>query len=213
MASQEETNSSIDTSRLDVLEAHSGTPPVGGNRFAAWLGKTLMNLTGWKLVGDLPQYSKMVLAVAPHTSNWDFFLGVAVLFRLRIKIRFLGKHSIFVPVAKQFLEAIGGIPVKRSSAHGVVGQVVDEFNANEKMILAVAPEGTRSPIFPWKTGFLAIAHKANVPVVLIGFDFKEKCVRFGPVLVSEGDFDQDMQKVYAYYETVPAKYPKKVNYT
>jgi 1-acyl-sn-glycerol-3-phosphate acyltransferase len=136
-----------------------------------------------------------------------------VLFRLRIKIRFLGKHSIFVPVAKQFLEAIGGIPVKRSSAHGVVGQVVDEFNANEKMILAVAPEGTRSAIFPWKTGFLAIAHKANVPVVLIGFDFKEKCVRFGPVLVSEGDFDQDMQKVYAYYETVPAKYPKKVNYT
>jgi 1-acyl-sn-glycerol-3-phosphate acyltransferase len=213
MASQEETNSSIDTSRLDVLEAHSGTPPVGGNRFAAWLGKTLMSVTGWKLVGDLPQYSKMVLAVAPHTSNWDFFLGVAVLFRLRIKIRFLGKHSIFVPVAKQFLEAIGGIPVKRSSAHGVVGQVVDEFNANEKMILAVAPEGTRSAIFPWKTGFLAIAHKANVPVVLIGFDFKEKCVRFGPVLVSEGDFDQDMQKVYAYYETVPAKYPKKVNYT
>jgi 1-acyl-sn-glycerol-3-phosphate acyltransferase len=96
------------------------------------------------------------LAVAPHTSNWDFFLGVAVLFRLRIKIRFLGKHSIFVPVAKQFLEAIGGIPVKRSSAHGVVGQVVDEFNANEKMILAVAPEGTRSAIFPWKTGFLGI---------------------------------------------------------
>lgn len=213
MASQEAPNSSIDTNKLDVLEAHSGTPPVGGNRFVAWLGTTLMNLTGWKLVGDLPQYSKMVLAVAPHTSNWDFFLGVAVLFRLRIKIRFLGKHSIFVPVAKQFLEAIGGIPVKRSSAHGVVAQVVDEFDANEKMILAVAPEGTRSAIFPWKTGFLAIAHKANVPVVLIGFDFKEKCVRFGPVLVSEGDFDQDMQKVYAYYRTVPAKYPKKVHFT
>lgn len=208
MASQEKPESSIEKNQLDVLEMHAGKPPVGGNRFAAWLGETLMNLTGWKLVGSLPQYSKMVLAVAPHTSNWDFFLGLAVLFRLRIRIRFLGKHSIFVPVAKQFLEAIGGIPVKRSSAHGVVGQVVDEFNANEKMILAVAPEGTRSAIFPWKTGFLAIAHKANVPLVLIGFDFKEKCVRFGPVIVSEGDFDRDMQKVYAYYETVPAKYPE-----
>ena len=212
MASHDKPNASIQSNRLDVLEANSGTPPVGGNRFVAWLGKTLMDATGWKLVGSLPQYSKMVIAVAPHTSNWDFFLGLAVLFRLRIRIRFLGKHSIFVPVAKQFLEAIGGIPVKRSSAHGVVGQVVDEFDANNKMILAVAPEGTRSPIFPWKTGFLAIAHKANVPVVLIGFDFKEKCVRIGPVLVSDGDFDQDMQKVYAYYKTVPAKYPNKVSY-
>lgn len=192
------------------MNIKNGNPPEGGNRFSGWLGALLLNLSGWKIVGDLPQYSKMVLAVAPHTSNWDFFLGIAVLFKLRIRIRFLGKHSIFVPVAKQLLEVIGGIPVERSTPHGVVGRVVDEFNANEQMILAVAPEGTRSSIFPWKTGFLTIAHRAKVPVVLIGFDFKEKCVRFGPVLVSQGNFDQDMQRVYTFYATIPAKYPNKV---
>lgn len=203
----EQTKEQIST-RVQHIE--EGAPPMGGNRFSGWLGRTLLKITGWKFDGSLPQYPKMVLAVAPHTSNWDFFLGLAVLFALRIRIRFLGKHSIFVPVIKQLLESIGGIPVERSAAHGIVGQVVDEFTANEKMILAVAPEGTRSAIFPWKTGFLAIAHKANVPVVLIGFDFKEKRIRFGPVLVSQGNFDHDMQKVYEFYATVPAKYPNNV---
>jgi hypothetical protein len=210
MSIQHESDQGADPNRLGIQNIDAGTPPAGGNRFSAWLGRTLLKLAGWKFEGSLPQYSKMVLALAPHTSNWDFFLGVAVLFSLRIRIRFLGKHSIFVPVAKQFLEAIGGIPVERSSAHGIVEQVVAEFSANEKMILAVAPEGTRSPIYPWKTGFLAIAHKANVPVVLIGFDFKKKCVCFGPVLLSQGNFDQDMQRVYAFYATIPAKYPNKV---
>lgn len=185
------------------------SPPQGGNRVTGWLGRTLLRVTGWQLEGELPQHPKMVLAVGPHTSNWDFFLGVAVLFALRIRIRFLGKHSIFVPVAKQFLEAIGGMPVERSSPHGVVAQVVDEFAQHSKMILAVAPEGTRSPIFPWKTGFLAIASKAQVPVVLIGFDFVRKRVVFGPVLTSEGDFAQDMQKVYGFFATIPGKYPSK----
>jgi 1-acyl-sn-glycerol-3-phosphate acyltransferase len=200
----------LETPANVVINLETGAPPQGGNRFTAWLGRSLLGVTGWKIEGTLPQHSKMVIAVAPHTSNWDFFLGVAVLFALRIRIRFLGKHTIFVPVAKQFLEAIGGMAVKRSSAHGVVGQVVNEFNHSEKMIFAVAPEGTRSRIFPWKTGFLVIAHKAKVPVLLIGFDFKAKRVRIGPVLKSEGDFAADMRKVYGYFANVPAKYPSKV---
>lgn len=193
-----------------VPDLEIASPPEGGNRFTGWLGRTLLSITGWKIEGALPQHPKMVIAVAPHTSNWDFFLGVAVLFALRIRIRFLGKHSIFVPVARQCLEAIGGIPVERSSPHGVVAQVVTAFDENEKMILAVAPEGTRSPIFPWKTGFLAIAHKAKVPVLLVGFDFSAKKVRFGPVFNSSGNFEEDMHTVYGFFETVPAKYQKSV---
>lgn len=196
-----------------IPSASLSTPqsaPSGGNWFTAWIGRSLLAITGWQFEGKLPQHSKMVLAVAPHTSNWDFFLGVAVLFALRIKIRFLGKHSIFVPVVKQLLESIGGIPVDRKSAHGVVEQVVSQFDSQEKMILAVAPEGTRSPKFPWKTGFLAIAHQANAHVVLIGFDFARKRVVFGPVFLSSGDFDKDMQGVYEFYATVPAKYPESV---
>ena len=184
------------------------SPPEGGNKFTGWLGNALLRITGWRFEGQLPQHSKMVLAVAPHTSNWDFFLGVAVLFALRIKIRFLGKHSIFVPVVKQLLELIGGMPVDRKSPHGIVAQVVKQFDAQEKMILAVAPEGTRSPKFPWKTGFLAIAHKAKAQVVLIGFDFVRKRIVFGPVFLSDGDFEKDMKTVYQFYSKIPGKYPK-----
>lgn len=188
------------------------SPPVGGNWFTGWLGRTLLQITGWKIKGELPQHPKMVIAVAPHTSNWDFFLGVAVLFAMRIKIRFLGKHTIFVPVAKQLLEMIGGMPVDRHSAHGIVGEVVEQFAVNDKMILAVAPEGTRSPKYPWKTGFLAIAHQAQVPVVLIGFDFARKRVVLGPVFKSNGDFEIDMQHVYNFYASISAKYPDKVRF-
>ena len=193
---------------VSLLE--SGRPPQGGNAVSGWLGKALLRLSAWKIKGCMPQHPKMVFAIAPHTTNWDFFLGLSVLFALRIRIRFLGKHTIFVPIVKQLLVAIGGIPVKRTSSHGVVGQVVDEFNRQDQMILAVAPEGTRSPVFPWKTGFLAIAHRANVPVVLIGFDFKAKQVVFGPIFKSQGDFDADMHKVYDFFKTIPAKYPDKV---
>jgi 1-acyl-sn-glycerol-3-phosphate acyltransferase len=192
------------------MQENPNSPPQGGNRFTGWLGRSLLNITGWKLEGALPQHPKMVFAIAPHTSNWDFFLGISVLFALRIKIRFLGKHSIFVPVAKQLLEAIGGMPVNRKSANGVVGQVVSQFDSQEKMILAVAPEGTRSPKFPWKSGFLAIAHQAKAHIVLIGFDFARKRVVFGPVFLSEGDFEEDMKKVYQFFSTVVAKYPENV---
>lgn len=188
----------------------SQSPPSGGNKFSAWLGRTLLWLTGWKIEGQLPQVPKMVIAVAPHTSNWDFFLGLAVLFALKIKIRFLGKHSIFVPVLKQLLASIGGMPVDRSAPHGVVGQVVAEFNKQEKMILAMSPEGTRSKIYPWKTGFLNIAHQAKVPVQLIGFDFLHKRVCIGPLISTSGNVQSDLSQVYQYFSKISAKYPDKV---
>ena len=186
--------------------------PQGGNRFSEWLGTTLLKITGWKVKGQLPDIPKVVIAVGPHSSNWDFFLGVAVLFYLRIKIRFLGKHTIFKPVFKQLLEWIGGMPVDRRNSSGVVKQVAQHFEQNEKMILALAPEGTRSPVFPWKTGFLAIAYHANVPVLLIGFDFKNKDVVIGPLFIPSGDTSVDMKKVYQFYQGIPAKYPQKVLY-
>lgn len=186
--------------------------PEGGNNVSAWLGQSVLKLTGWQIYGKLPSIPKCVIAVAPHTSNWDFFLGVAVLFALRINIRFLGKHSIFVPIVKHVLTWLGGIPVDRRSPHGVVGEVVQQFDQHQKFILAVAPEGTRSPIYPWKTGFLAIAAKANVPVLLIGFDFQKKQVVIGPCLQVKEDFAESMREVYEFYRTIQAKYPEKSIY-
>ena len=186
---------------------HIDQAPMGGNRFSGWLGRSILKCTGWSFKGKLPQHSKMVIAVGPHTSNWDFFLGVAVLFALRIKIRFLGKHTIFIPVVRNILRWLGGIPVDRRAKHGVVGRVVSEFNRSSSMVLALSPEGTRSPIFPWKTGFLNIAYKASVPVVLIGFDFAQKQIIFGPTVTVSEDFQEDMQNVYRFYASVTPKYP------
>lgn len=191
----------------DKINSQLDRPPVGGNRFSGWLGETILKLCGWSFSGEFPPHPKMVIAVGPHTSNWDFFLGVAVLFALRIKIRFLGKHTIFVPVVRNILSWLGGIPVDRRSKHGVVGQVVSEFNCSNRMILALAPEGTRSPIYPWKTGFMSIAHRAKVPVLLIGFDFKKRQIVFGPSIKTTGDFNADMAKVYEFYASVTPKYP------
>ncbi|GBL03787.1 lysophospholipid acyltransferase family protein [Glaciecola sp. KUL10] len=188
----------------------NGKPPKGGNRVAASFGGFLLRLFKWKIQGQLPHYKKMVIAVAPHTSNWDFFLGVAVLFVLRIRIKFLGKHSIFIPVFKQVLTRLGGIPVDRRATHGVVEQITRAFNSHEAMILAVAPEGTRSPVYPWKTGFLAVAQEARVPVLLIGFDFKLKTVIIGEIIYPSGDLNNDMQKVYDFFKSINAKYPSKV---
>jgi 1-acyl-sn-glycerol-3-phosphate acyltransferase len=117
-----------------------------------------------------------------------------------------------VPGIKQLLESIGGIPVKRSASHGVVSQIVNKFNEQEKMILAVAPEGTRSPILPWKTGFLSIAHQANVPVLLIGFDFGKKHVIIGPLMKTQGDTQADISIIYNFFRPIQAKYPQDVKY-
>lgn len=183
--------------------------PLGGNKFLELLGRGVIKSAGWKIKGNLPEYSKLVIAVAPHTSNWDFVIGVATLFALRIKIKFLGKHTLFVPVFKQFLEWLGGIPVNRKASHGLVEQVTLEFNNRDKMILAVAPEGTRSPIYPWKTGFLAIAKNVNVPVVLIGFDYTRKYIIINEPFDITGDVKEHMRDIYQYYGGIQGKFPDK----
>ncbi|TWX73300.1 acyltransferase [Colwellia sp. C1TZA3] len=165
---------------------------------------------GWKITGELPQQPKFIIAVAPHTSNWDFFVGIAVMFSLNLKLSFLAKGSIFRWPIKSFLTAIGGIGVERNHSHGVVGQIVEEFKSNEQFILAIAPEGTRSKTTEWRTGFLHIAKKANVPVIPLSFDFIKKEVRFHPAVVITGDINQELVEFKQVFADVCAKNPQAV---
>lgn len=184
--------------------------PRLGNNFSAWLGRTVLSAYGWSFSGEFPDHKKMVVAVAPHTSNWDFVFGLAVVFCLKLKISFFGKHSIFIPPFDRLLKRWGGIPIERSQAHGVVGQMITQIQKADKMLLCIAPEGTRSVIYPWKTGFLHIAHKAEVPVLLIGLDYKNRCIQLGPLLEPSDNIELEMQKVYAFYAKVQPKFPSKV---
>ena len=188
----------------------SDSIPRIGNKNSCWLGKTVLRVMGWKFSGEFPQQSKMIIIVAPHTSNWDFVVGLGVAFSLRLKISFFGKHSIFIPPFDRLLRRCGGIPVERSSSHGIVDQMVKQMREADKMILCLSPEGTRSRIEKWKTGFLHIAQKAEVPVLLVAFDYKKKQINFGPVHKIGDDIPLELNKIYRHYANFHAKYPDKV---
>lgn len=198
------------SNRLNIPQLNSEIPRLG-NRFSQFLGMTVLRLMGWRFEGNFPAHKKMVLAVAPHTSNWDFVIGLAVAFSLKLKISFFGKHSIFIPPFDRLLRRWGGIPIERSKAHGVVTQITNKINSTDKMILCLSPEGTRSRIEKWKTGFLHIAHKADVPVFLVAFDYKKKKIIFGPDKKISADIDSELLNVYSFYANVQAKFPDKVS--
>jgi len=173
------------------------------------LYKLIFNLLGWKIVGDFPrELRKYIVAVAPHTSNWDFPLGVMARSILRMKnARFLGKDSLFKPPFGWFFRSLGGYPVNRSSSHDVVHQVVDIFNSHDDFILALAPEGTRKKVEKLRTGFYFIAKGAKVPIVPVGFDFSTKRVVVGEPMMPTENFDSDMDFLLSFYRKMKGKNP------
>ena len=175
---------------------------------ARFIGRVVMRLSGWRFAGQLPEVPKVVIAVAPHTSNWDFVVGIMALWALDIKIAFIGKHTLFRGLFGRWLRSLGGIPADRTKAHGLVGEVVAAFNATDRLILALAPEGTRAADKGFKSGFLHMARGANVPIVLVYFDFPNRTVGFGPLFTPSGDVERDMNEVLDFYRPIRGKYLK-----
>ena len=167
-----------------------------------------MSLVGWKFEGAMPNESKFVVIVAPHTSNWDFTLGVAALFALGFRVSFLGKHTLFKRPLGAFMRWLGGIPVERSVSRDRVTETVGAFNSSQKLILAVAPEGTRKRVTEWKTGFYHVALGAGVPIVPVAFDYGRKTVRIGPPFRPTGDREADFAELKSFYRDVVAKRPE-----
>lgn len=177
-------------------------------RITRAIGRWLMRMSGWRLKGELPDVPKLIISVAPHTSNWDFLVGMMALWALDIRISFIGKHTLFKGLFGRWLRSLGGIPVDRSKSHGVVGEVVDAFNASERLIFALAPEGTRTLAKGFKSGFLHMARGAKVPIVLAYFDFSERAICFGKVINASADVERDLQEVLDFYRPVRGKYTK-----
>ena len=118
--------------------------PRRGSGSLRLLGRLMLAALGWRVDGQVPNLPKLVIAVAPHTSNWDFIVGIAAMFALDLRIEFLGKHTLFRGPFGVFMRWIGGIPVDRSHPQGVVGDAIAAFGRAEQRILAIAPEGTRT---------------------------------------------------------------------
>ena len=143
--------------------------------FSKFLYFKIMN---WKFNGEFPDVDQCVVAVVPHTHWLDFFLGLVVRSILGIEINYIGKKSLFDGPFGWFLRWTGGTPVDRSKNTNTVDSVVEVFQNKKIFRFALAPEGTRNKVDKLKTGFYYIAKKANVPIVLVAFDFGKKEVKF-----------------------------------
>jgi len=182
--------------------------PARGNAFSHALGRASYALTGWHFIGELPDLPKFVLIIAPHTSNWDFFVGLGALFALGIKLEFFGKDSIFTWPLGPVMRWLGGIPVDRSVSQDRVAESVAEFKLRDKLILGVAPEGTRKPVEEWKTGFYHVARGAGVPIVPVGFDYAKKAIVIGEPFTPTGDVEGDIERLRGFFENIKAKRPE-----
>jgi 1-acyl-sn-glycerol-3-phosphate acyltransferase len=173
-------------------------------------GRFFLKLFGWKIVGALPKAKKYLVVVAPHTSNWDFLVGLFARFAVGVKIHFLAKDQLFFFPLGTFFRAVGGSPVNRSKKNNMVQQVVDMFEARDEFKLAITPEGTRSPVTRWKEGFYYIACQAKLPIVMVGPDYKAKEVRIHEPFWPSGDLDKDLPQILDYFRTIRGRYPKEI---
>jgi len=164
--------------------------------------------TGWKVVGNAPNETRMVGIVAPHTSNWDVPLMFMMANVFRIKANWFVKDSLFWPPLSWLLRALGALPIERSSRHSYVDQAAAIIGGQEHIYLAIAPEGTRKYSDYWKSGFYYIALKAQVPIICMKLDYGRREVGFGPILYPTGDLDADSKIIFDYYRDVTPKYPK-----
>ena len=176
--------------------------------FWRWFGRTYLKLAGWKIEGELPNLPKLVVAVAPHTSNWDFPTGAAVMFALDFKPSYIGKHTLFRPPFGAMFRWMGGIPIDRSVPNGLVDSSVEAFSRSEQLALVIAPEGTRKHVQHFKTGFLRIARGAGVPVLLAALDYGTKSVRLGPLVFPGEDIEAERERVERHFSAFKGKHPR-----
>jgi 1-acyl-sn-glycerol-3-phosphate acyltransferase len=179
--------------------------PRRGNRFSRWLGRFTLSRFGWRIEGEVPNLARCVYIGAPHTSNWDFVHAVAAIFAVGVQISWMGKDILFRWPYGWFMRWLGGIPIDRSAAHGVVGQMVDEFDRRRQFWLGITPEGTRRAVARWKTGFYHIARGAEVPIVPVFLDYSRRVLGVGPLFVPTGDVDADIASLKSFYEGIAGK--------
>ncbi len=182
--------------------------PTRGNLITVSLGRIVMRMLGWSIHGTFPDRSKLVIIVAPHTSNWDFIIGMAAMLSLKLSANWLGKHTIFVWPLSTLLRWLGGIPIDRSLQKGTVDQIVELFQSREQLVIGLSPEGTRKRVDQWKTGFYQIAWRAGVPILPVSLDYSRRVVGIGPLLTPSGALETDLEIIRAYYSNVKGKHPE-----
>ena len=181
-------------------------PRVPRHRLSRWIGRSVLRLGGWRVVGEFPDLPRVVLIGAPHSSNWDGIWGFAAKLALGLDIRILGKHQLFWGPLGPLMRALGIIAINRGAASGVVGQMAQQFRGADRFWLGIAPEGTRKPVARWKTGFWKIAHAARVPVLPVYFHYPDRVIGIGPPFATSHDMEADLVRLREWYRPWQGKH-------
>ncbi len=163
------------------------------------VSRVVLRLIGWRVMGVAPAHNRYVLIGAPHTSNWDFPLMLMAILVLRMEVRWMGKNSLFPAPFGGLMRWLGGLPVDRSRANNTVAQMIEAYRNSGELVVLIPPEGTRSRVERWKTGFYHIAHGADVPILLGFLDAGRRQLGFGPLFYPCGDLEDDLYQIQAFY--------------
>ena len=173
------------------------------------LSKFILSILGWRAANRFPvTVKKYVTIVGPHTSAWDFVIGVLFRSVEKIDAKFLGKEELFKGPFGFLFRWLGGYPVDRFNNSNLVDSVVKVFDSKETFGIALSPEGTRKRVAKLRTGFYYIALKANVPVIMAGLDYKRKLAIFSEPMYLTGNMEEDFEKIYAFYRPIVGKIPE-----
>lgn len=192
-------------------------PPRAGNALTRSLARALLRAAGWRIEGEAPDEPKVLLVGAPHTSALDFALTKLTAAALGVRLSWLGKESLFRGPAAPLLRSAGGIPVRQASSGGFVDAMLEEFRRRDRFYLALMPSGTRFAPDRWHSGFYYIAQGADVPMLLVAFDWGRRTMRLGPLLRAHPDaaFEDELPRIRASFagvrgrsRTAPAPEPQ-----
>ena len=159
-------------------------------------------LLQWKMIGAFPTLPKYIVAVVPHTSWVDFFLGLLVRSISGESINFVGKKELFHPWTAWFFKGLGGAPVDRSGNLGSVAALATVFDAHKKFRIAMAPEGTRKKVENLRTGYYHLAKRLQIPIVPVSFDYENKRVVIHPNFFATKNENSDLKKLETLFKGV-----------
>jgi 1-acyl-sn-glycerol-3-phosphate acyltransferase len=181
--------------------------PSRGGGVLRVFGRAVLAALGWRIEGEIPNLPRCVVIVAPHTSNWDFVIGLATLLALDLRVTWLGKHQIFRGPLGRLWRALGGVAVDRAAPDGVVEQAAAVLAPPNSVFLAMAPEGTRRKVERWKSGFWRIARAAGVPIFPVAFDYPARAVVLGEPYTPTADYAADLAALQRRFRAEMARNP------